>query len=62
MKINGIQGLSRSYQKIYSLLFLQMIAINVYTYNKYLELLVRINSDVRFQATFATAAKKLRVW
>ena len=62
MKINGIQGLSRSYQKIYSLLFLQMIAINVYTYNKYLELLVRINSDVRFQATFATAAKKVRVW
>ena len=39
-----------------------MIAINVYTYNKYLELLVRINSDVRFQATFATAAKKVRVW
>ena len=30
--------------------------INIYTYNKYLELLVRINSDIRFEATFATTA------
>ena len=31
---------------------------NVYTYNKYFELLVRIKSDVSFQATFATTATK----
>ena len=30
----------------------------LHLYNKYLELLVRINSDVRFQAVFANKATK----
>ena len=45
-------------ENIFFVTFVTVTVINVYTYNKYLELQVRIYSNVRFQATFATTAAK----
>ena len=43
-------------ENIFFVTFVTVTVINVYTYNKYLELQVSIYSNVRFQGTFATTA------